>query len=305
MNGEPGPSSAESPREIFDRSPGVERLSSGLEIIRRQHQLTGQILVAIGAGHVHEPESDEISGVTHEVEDFLVRTPDGPRQFFVEGRVPAVIHQGQLYPGERLPAVNTENKAAAVQMYGPAGLLACMGAENGVNVQSGDNDRKIILQLAADGFAREDILRYLLFRQFPDWTRIDDSHRPPLGDYLQQNVVDRYGKMLEDTWSNVGESIHELMDIRQTTLNHVSMLPPEEVEYFLSETVGHMFEGPSNTTTTKPSVTRQVSIAYNRLRDNHFAHLATEDWGNPGTPHKLIQVDVPHLETIAPALLRL
>jgi len=291
--------------EILKPDSIIERLPSGLELIRREHPLTGQqLLVMAPPEHSNDPHYPPMQDTERLAEEFNDQTRGQARrvEVIIEGRVPAVVHNGELFDGDRMPPVDSSDRALAVATHSEWGLLACIGRENGWEVKSGDNDLAIILQLEADGIPRLDILRYLIARQLPQWSRMEKSKRPPLGRYLLEDAILRYDAILADHWEDYADLLFKAYQKDLAGIMAIIDVQPENTEPLLNQTIGHMFGKLSPEELANPGPITRVSMAYNPLRDKYFSEVLTGDWGGSDTPHRITTIGQPHLRALVPDL---
>jgi hypothetical protein len=240
------------------------------------------------------------------LDDFEDRLPDlRAVRAVTEGRTVGVFAIGRLIAGDRLPLIVPQNSRKAIRLHGELGLFAALATTYGWSQASGEapeGDRTVSLFLEQQGYPREAIMRYCLLRQVPQWHVIAAVERPPLQDYLQRDVMDRFALRLHEPWEDFDFSVGSM--IGRDELEGFQKDGGEGVELALKETIGHMIDpGPAH---GEFSDTRLVALAYNMVRDESFWRAYTARWGDrSGGGHTIGVVGGTHLRALAGKFMRL
>lgn len=280
----------------------LEVMPSGLEIVRFRYATPGQQITIIGSPHPsHNPNLEIFTHIEEQWQFFKEGIRDDEEcQVIVEGRLSKMRLNAVSQPGGvRNPEVDAENREAVIRAHGDTGLVTRLGMLSCAEVLSGElqnADRTIALRLE-DKHTRQDIMRYYLYRQVPQWARMDPEIYPDPVSYLKEDVLERCRLALEDVWTDFSFSLESIVPTEAIE----SLREPSEafVQYCLTETVGVMYELKDDEIL---SSVQRVAKDYNFIRTCHFARLTAGDWGRYIPLHKFVACGVSHARALANVL---
>lgn len=285
-------------------NPAVVDSYSGIEVIRREQESTGQLLVTIGTEHKAVKGHPEANGIRKEFA-FVMSSPRSqiiPVKVYTESRDIPVRHKGVLFSGVKYPEINTRNLNAAMRWHKDMGLTSGLAVINNCersSVLNPTDERNIILQLS-DQFSRQSIMRYLITRQIPLWYDMNPKRRkkPNLGDYLDQDISSYYGELLAKDWHDFDFSLEHSIGVSREVFNDFADIEGHaRSQYALKRSVGHLWG------MTEPGEvlfdTEAVSEAYHKIKDSFSLDKITKGWGEETTPNVIYVVGKPHVRAMA------
>lgn len=281
-------------------NPSVVDIYSGVEVIRRQHEGTGQLLVVIGTNHKAVRQNPEARAIKNEF-SFVIDPSHNrgmPVNVFTEAQTLTIKHKGKLLQGARGPAIDTGKINQAMKLHTDMGLISALSAINNCNLDSILSildERDIILQLS-EQFSPKAIMMYLTARKIPQWERMHVRRRrkPKLGDYLEDEVITPYSLLLagEPGWKDFDFSLRNSIGRDRKDLNDCA--DSRNIEQILKQTVGQM-RGQAD----RGSILQEVSTAYHYLKDSMSLDKLTDGWGEESTPNVIYTVGKAHVRAIA------
>jgi hypothetical protein len=198
--------------------------------------------------------------------------------------------------GDRPPVVDAHDREAAIRAHNDSGQLAHLSLLGNVAVASSeidDADRQLALHAEAQGFLRRDIMRYLAYRQLPVWHRTAPEQRGTLADYVDEHIMHRYEQALAADWPGFEFSTEHVLKMSRPMLDRFEQtFSPEDLEYFLSESIGVLR---SRTAPGPLSVVQQVSVVFSQIRTRQFVHIPKSTWGIEPLQHTFMTLGRSHL----------
>jgi hypothetical protein len=261
------------------------------------HPETRQAITAVAMDHsaavVGSPDMDLVVSVCERA------LGNGRRVTVVnEGLTPTLTYQGRTFTGQPGGMIlEAKDLPTLVQLDGERGALLLKAREHGHEV-IGENDKEIIDCLSVQyGVSHEDISAYLLFRQVTNYFFIDVDKRPELYEYIRANVVERYAEMLgSEAFMLSLEDAFTLTHASLTTANIGWQNETAVMNYFLEQSTIRPVMAQLQKDELPLSGTQRVALLYNMLRDERFAGLVLENWGQAETPDKLTVLGLPHVD---------
>lgn len=207
-----------------------------------------QRITAVGVEHIFDTDNPQLDTINRQWNEFF-QNSSKPRLAFCEG-------------GVRDLASNAEQ---AILRDSEAGLICYLAHEAGIEVISPEPDETVEATELLKSFSKEEIIYYYFSRHVVQWAFRNHQQNIDFEEYIQQNMLQRYERLLE--WQDFDFSLENMKQIHRRITGHIFELPEVSQSEDEKKLRWHASIAP-----------KEVETASARIRDMHILSELTRLW---------------------------